>query len=195
MTDPLKIAITVDPEIPIPPALYGGIERVVDMLVTGLVDRGHDVSLFASPTSQVPCHLLPYPALRSQSRTDVLKNMWYVSSRVRQGDFDVVHSFGRLAYLAPLLPLRIPKIMSYQRLVTARSVKLGNMFSRGTLYFTGCSAYLTRRWACTANFRVIHNGVSLIKYRATKRVLETAPLALSRSSGGNQRSTPGHRSR
>ena len=29
----MKIAITVDPEIPVPPVLYGGIERIVDMLV------------------------------------------------------------------------------------------------------------------------------------------------------------------
>jgi hypothetical protein len=32
---PLRIAITVDPEIPVPPLLYGGIERIVDMLVRG----------------------------------------------------------------------------------------------------------------------------------------------------------------
>ena len=32
----LKIAITADPELPVPPELYGGIERVIDMLIRGL---------------------------------------------------------------------------------------------------------------------------------------------------------------
>jgi hypothetical protein len=37
----LRIAITVDPEIPVPPRLYGGIERIVDMLAGGLVAAAH----------------------------------------------------------------------------------------------------------------------------------------------------------
>ena len=45
----LHIAITVDPYLPVPPRHYGGIERVVDMLVAGLVARGHRVTLFAQP--------------------------------------------------------------------------------------------------------------------------------------------------
>src|ERR1019366_2546936 len=101
---PLRIAITVDPEIPVPPVLYGGIERIVDMLVRGLVHRGHEVTLFANSESQVACRLLPYPALHSQKKADTLKNMWHVTSHVWRSRVDVVHSFARLAYLTPLLP-------------------------------------------------------------------------------------------
>src|SRR5213592_4575071 len=36
----------------VPPKLYGGTERVVAWLVDGLVDRGHDVTLFASGDSR-----------------------------------------------------------------------------------------------------------------------------------------------
>jgi len=174
---PLRIAITVDPEIPVPPLLYGGIERIVDMLVRGLVHRGHVVTLFANPESQVPCRLLPYPRLRSQSKTDTLVNMWHVSAAIQRGNFDLVHSFARLAYTAPLLPRRIPKIMSYQRSVSPRSVQLGNLLSRGTLHFTGCSAQLIRPWLSSANFHVIYNGVPLATYRHTEGVEPDAPLA------------------
>ena len=31
----LSIVMTVDPEIPVPPLHYGGIERIVHMLTTG----------------------------------------------------------------------------------------------------------------------------------------------------------------
>jgi glycosyltransferase involved in cell wall biosynthesis len=172
----LRIAITVDPEIPVPPRLYGGIERIVDMLVRGLMDRGHDVTLFAHPESTMPCQLLPYPGSRSQNRIDTLANMWHVSKAVQRGHFDVLHSFARMAYLTPLLPLRIPKIMSYQRGVSPRSVRLGNLLAHGTLSFTGCAAHLIRRWESTDNFHVIYNGVPLQKYQCTTWVEPDAPL-------------------
>lgn len=173
---PLRIAVTVDPEIPVPPMLYGGIERIVDMLVRGLVERGHEVTLFANRNSQVCCRLLPYPALHSQRKVDTLKNMLHVSSHIWNGGFDVVHSFARLAYLLLALPRQIPKVMSYQRTVTPHSVLLGNLLSRGTLSFTGCSAHLVRPWASRAEFHVIYNGVPLSTYQATEYVNGDAPL-------------------
>jgi len=51
----MKIAVTADPMLPVPPRLYGGIERIIDMLVRGLVDRRHEVTLFAHEDSEVPC--------------------------------------------------------------------------------------------------------------------------------------------
>jgi len=173
---PLRLAVTVDPEIPVPPRLYGGIERIVDMLVRGLLERGHHVTLFANPESQVSCRLLPYPRLRSRSKIDTLANMWYVSRAIQKGNFDLVHSFARLAYLTPLLPRCIPKIMSYQRGVSPRSVQLGNLLSRGTLTFTGCSAQLIRRWLSSDSFHVVYNGVLMKAYEWTSWVEPDAPL-------------------
>ena len=57
---PLRVAVTVDPYIPVPPRLYGGIERVVDFLVRGLTARGHRVTLLAHPESHGPGELVPY---------------------------------------------------------------------------------------------------------------------------------------
>jgi glycosyltransferase involved in cell wall biosynthesis len=173
---PLRIAITVDPEIPVPPRLYGGIERIVDMVVRGLVQRGHDVTLFANPESRVSCRLLPYSRSRSQSKVDTVTNMWHVSNAIWRGHFDMVHSFARLAYLIPLLPLRIPKIMSYQRAVTPRTVRFGNLLSRGTLSFTACAAHLIRPWQYESNFHVVYNGVQLEIYQCTGRIEADAPL-------------------
>ena len=60
---PLRIAITVDPYLPVPPLLYGGIERVIDFLIRGLVERGHQVTLFAHPRSNTAGTLVPYGSL------------------------------------------------------------------------------------------------------------------------------------
>ena len=56
----LNIAVTVDPYIPVPPLKYGGIERVVEFVVNGLVERGHAVTLYAHPESRCKAKLVPY---------------------------------------------------------------------------------------------------------------------------------------
>src|SRR5690349_7523737 len=58
----LRIAITVDPYLPVPPTLYGGIERVVDFLAHGLVERGHEVTIYAHPESKTAGRHVAYGA-------------------------------------------------------------------------------------------------------------------------------------
>ena len=41
----MKILITVDPEIPVPPTNYGGIERIVSSLSEEFTKQGHEVYL------------------------------------------------------------------------------------------------------------------------------------------------------
>jgi glycosyltransferase involved in cell wall biosynthesis len=172
----LHIAITVDPEIPVPPKHYGGIERMVDMLVRGLVGSGHQVTLFAHPDSDVPCRLVPYYCLQSQSKSATLRNMRRVSAHVLRLKPDVVHSFARLAYLMPILPLSIPKLMSYQREISARSVGLSTRLSRGTLHFAGCSEQLIKRFANQENWHAVYNGAPIDVYEFQSTVRDDAPL-------------------
>src|SRR4051794_25206708 len=44
----MKIAVLAPPWFPVPPTGYGGIEWVVWLLADGLVDAGHEVTLFAA---------------------------------------------------------------------------------------------------------------------------------------------------
>ena len=48
----LKIAQIAPLWFEVPPKKYGGIERVVAQLCNGLVERGHDVTLFGAPGSK-----------------------------------------------------------------------------------------------------------------------------------------------
>ena len=122
----MRIAITADPYLPVPPRLYGGIERVVAMLVAGLVRRGHDVTLIAHPDSRTPAPLVPYgvpPHRGWYPRTCELMQIAGALLALR-GKVDIIHSFGRLAALAPVLPMRsIKKIQSYQRAIPWRGVR------------------------------------------------------------------------
>src|SRR4029079_13777188 len=47
----LKVAILAPAWFAVPPTGYGGIEWIVSLLADGLVDAGHDVTLFASGDS------------------------------------------------------------------------------------------------------------------------------------------------
>ncbi|MBC7388159.1 MAG: glycosyltransferase, partial [Opitutaceae bacterium] len=108
-TDQLNIAITVDPEIPVPPTLYGGIERIVYLLVEELIKRGHSVSLFAHPNSKTSAKLIPWSGKRSPSFYNTLQNSFKLWWNFRKDQYDVVHSFSRLAYLSPILNKKVAK--------------------------------------------------------------------------------------
>lgn len=54
----MRIAMVAPLMEAVPPALYGGTERVVSVLTEELVRRGHDVTLFASGDSQTRAHLV-----------------------------------------------------------------------------------------------------------------------------------------
>ena len=114
----MRIAVTVDPYIAIPPRHYGGIERVVDFLVRGLLGRGHEVTLFAHPDSRTESALVPYGVPPHAGRVSRAQELWQVGSELYRlrGGIDLVHSFGRLAALFSILPLRsLAKLQTYQR--------------------------------------------------------------------------------
>lgn len=175
----MRILLTVDPEIPVPPLLYGGIERIVDALVRGLCALGHNVGLVAHPDSTVPAdQIFHWCGATSIRKVDTLYNMMTLSSAIQQFQPDVVHSFSRIFYLLPFLPTSLPKIMSFQRHPSRHTVKWGATISRGTLHFTGCSSYICKLGGpAGGEWTTIHNFVELEKYTFRSQVAPNAPLA------------------
>jgi glycosyltransferase involved in cell wall biosynthesis len=172
----MKIAITADPELPVPPLYYGGIERVIDMLVRSLVERGHEVTLFAHRDSSPHCRLVPWPGASSLSRSDTIRNAATLGNAVLRGRYDLVHSFSRIAYMIPILPLPIPKLMTYQREISRRSIQLGHRLSRGTLQFTAISRRMMRQVEHIGAWHLVYNGVSLETYEFQASVAPDAPM-------------------
>jgi glycosyltransferase involved in cell wall biosynthesis len=172
----MRIALTADPEIPVPPVQYGGIERIIDMLAKGLVERGHQVTLFAHPQSATAGKLIAWPGSASQSMIDTARNAQTLRHHVRNGGFDVVHSFSRIAYLTPLLLWPIPKLMTYQRQINRRSVQLGQTLSRGTLWYSAISRAMMKEVADIGTWRLVFNGVPLSTYNFRADLPANAPL-------------------
>lgn len=93
----MKIALLAPPYLPVPPKGYGGTEKIVALLADGLVDRGHDVTLFASGDSHTKANLASiYPhAIGNSGLTKgdpLLPLLHYKSCFDRAGEFDIIHS-------------------------------------------------------------------------------------------------------
>lgn len=172
----MRIALTSDPEIPVPPRYYGGIERIVDMLARELVARGHEVTLFAHPESRSAGTLVAWPGRSSGSTIDTARNALTLAKAVADARFDVVHSFSRVAYLAPILHSRTPKLMTYQREINPRSIRLGHAMSGGSLAFSAISRWMMRDVEKTGRWFMIPNGVSLDAYDFKPLVAPDAPF-------------------
>jgi glycosyltransferase involved in cell wall biosynthesis len=172
----LRIALTVDPEIPVPPVHYGGIERVVDMLARGFAERGHEVTLFAHPHSTCPVRRIAWNGQSSGRLRDTMRNAATLARRVALDRYDVVNSFSRLAYLVPILPLPVPKLMSYHREISARTTGLAHRLARGTLEFSSIAQHLIVRRPLSGSWNHMPNGLVLSAYEYCAAVPADAPL-------------------
>ncbi len=175
----MRILLTADPELPVPPKLYGGIERIIDLLIAGLKSRGHTVGLVAHQDSTTECdRLFSWQGKHSQDKIDMLRNTYTLWQAIREFQPEVVHSFSRIFYLFPwLFNSSLPKIMSYQRQPSNRTVGWASKLGKDGLTFTGCSEYICRQGRNIAGrWYPIHNCVELDKYTFQPNVAVDAPL-------------------
>lgn len=172
----MRIALTADPELPVPPVLYGGIERIIDMLARKLLTRGHEVVLFSRPGSDCPVPKVGWPGNESFSMWDTMRNAAVLARHVTSRHFDVVHSFSRIAYLLPILPLRVPKLMTYQREISPRTTGLAHRIARGTLEFSAISRSMMEAAPLAGAWHLVPNGVPLEIYTFQRMVAHDAPL-------------------
>lgn len=172
----LHVVLSADPELPVPPKLYGGIERIIDLLARELVRLGHQVTLFAHPASVSAGRLMGYRGQSSASCVDTFLNAAMITRYCLSNKVDVIHNFARLQYLLPMLPLRIPKLMTYQRAITPRSVRIGDRLSRGTLQFAAISHHMVKSVAAIGTWHIVPNCASLQTYDFRPSVAADAPL-------------------
>ena len=93
---PLRIAQVAPLYEAVPPALYGGTERVVSYLTEELVAQGHHVTLFASGDSRTAAELVPIwdCALRLDARRPDANALHLIALEEvfrRSAAFDVIH--------------------------------------------------------------------------------------------------------
>jgi len=92
----MKIAQVAPIAEPVPPPLYGGVERVVSYLTEELIKAGHDVTLFASGDSRTSAKLYPVRAralrLDDPSGDYISYHLLALAQTLRRlHEFDIVH--------------------------------------------------------------------------------------------------------
>ena len=176
----MKILMVMDPGILVPPKDYGGIERMVEIIAIEYTRMGYAVHLLVTPGSNVEsCTIYPFGKEGfPPKKVDALKAIptaWKFLWKHRD-DYDLVHNFGRLAYLVPLLNHPVKKIMSYQREITNKNIWLINKLPNKNLFFTACSKNLLSRIEGYGSWASIYNAIIFSKYELRQNVEADAPL-------------------
>jgi glycosyltransferase involved in cell wall biosynthesis len=162
--DPLHIALLAPLVTPIPPPAYAGTERVIAALAQHLHERGHQVTLYASGDSRVPCRLVPVldESLWASGYTGDGRQFapMVVASAWRDADqFDVIHSHleGGGFVFARHGPAPVVSTL-HNRLDTEGMPQLLGHFSDVPLVAISESQ---RRWSPDANWvGTIHHGLA-----------------------------------
>lgn len=176
----MKILFVMDPGILVPPKGYGGHERLVEMFAKQYMAMGHEVHLLVTTGSFVEgCTVHPFgkegfPPKRSDALASIpiaWKFLWK-----HRSEFDLVHNFGRLAYLLPLFSHPVRKIMTYGREISKINIKFMNFLKGKNIVYTGCSSNLLSRINTTASWETVYNALEFKKYELRQSVTADAPL-------------------
>ncbi len=175
----MRILLIMDPGIPVPPTLYGGHERLVYLFAEEYQKLGHEVTLLAGPQSHCSGNTIPFGTNDlNRSRTARFKEAGFVWKYLLQNrnNFDLIHNFGRLMYLLPVLNHPVKKIMTYGRPVATMGIKMVNAMLNRNLIFTACSNYCVSTGNVAGRWETVYNAIDFSQYQLNNAVNEDAPL-------------------
>jgi glycosyltransferase involved in cell wall biosynthesis len=176
----MKILMVMDPGILVPPKGYGGHERLVYMFAKEYQKLGHEVHLLVTAGSEVPGCIVHdfgkegFPPKKLDTLIAMQKGWRFLWKH--RNKFDLVHNFGRLAYLLPVLNHPVKKIMTYGREISQRNISMINRLPNKNLVFTGCSSDLISRGGNVGNWKTVYNAIEFDRYTVMSSVPENAPL-------------------
>lgn len=175
----MKILLLMNPGIPVPPKLYGGIERIVYLLAEEYIRMGHEVTLLAGPDSYCSGTTITFGLNKpKENKTEDLVEVNFVWKFLRKNHsgFDLIHNFGRLIYFLPVLNKPVKKIMTYERPVSQRGIKFTTSLPNKNLVFTGCSNYCVSTGNVKGKWATVYNALDFSLYDLTEGVSNDAPL-------------------
>ena len=175
----MRILLIMDPGLPVPPKLYGGHERLVYLFAEEYQRLGHEVTLLAGPQSHCSGKTVTYGTNDlNRSRWIQFREAGFVWRYLRnsRNNFDLIHNFGRLLYLLPVLNSPVKKIMTYGRPVSTTGIKIVNALPNRNLIFTACSNYCVSTGNVAGKWETVYNTIDFLQYDANMEVGDDAPL-------------------
>jgi glycosyltransferase involved in cell wall biosynthesis len=169
----------MDPGIPVPPAQYGGHERLVYLFAEEYIKLGHEVTILAGPDSHCSGKTVTFGVNDlDRSKFQRFKEVLFVWKYLRRNwkNFDTVHNFGRLIYLIPVLNKPLKKIMTYGRPVAQKGIKIVNALPNRNVVFTACSNYCVATGNIAGRWETVYNAIDFSHYELKEKVADDAPL-------------------
>lgn len=164
----MRILIIVDPENSVPPRLYGGIERVVDLLAREWTCLGHVVDLLAGAGSKrygegkVFTHKAPSVAIHSRIRRKI--EFQLLSLRAAQ-QADLVFNFGRVDYLDSILLKGVPLVQTFENPVDQSQINFLESRTHSKLLLHFISHHQLHPLKLSSPFTVIPNPIDIDLYK------------------------------
>ncbi len=177
----MRILLLMDPFIPVPPLYYGGIERVVYDIAQKYASLGHDVTLVAGPNSVSPGKLITYGENKDNDSIRIDYKLLYSVSSILLKEVprhDVIHNFGRLAWLFPIAWSGIRKVQTYMRYITPANVRALNRIGIRNITYTAVSDAIVKTGSPGGgDWRTVYNCAPIAQFDFNPGVdPATAPL-------------------
>jgi glycosyltransferase involved in cell wall biosynthesis len=161
----MRIAMVSTPFVPVPPRDYGGTELIVYELAEGLLDRGHDVTLFATGDSRTRARLHAFHrrAVWPPEPFTELDHVSWAMREVAAGDYDLAHVHSASALAMSRLMPGTPLVYTLHH---EHEPALSQYYARfPELQFVAISADQRGREASLERCVVIHHGLDPARYR------------------------------
>ncbi|MBW7467208.1 glycosyltransferase involved in cell wall biosynthesis [Pontibacter aydingkolensis] len=170
----------MDPGIAVPPKGYGGHERLVYMFARQYQKLGHKVDLLVSPGSAVEgCVVYSFGQdgfpPKKWNALKAIPQAWLFLWKHRN-NYDMIHNFGRLLFLLPVLNHKVNKIMTYGREIDSSNIRKIVKLPHKNLVFTAPSDDCVSTGSVAGKWVTVYNAIDFSKYTPSYSVEPDAPL-------------------
>ena len=162
----MRIAQVAPPWVAVPPKGYGGIEWMVSLLADGLVERGHDVTLFATGDSETRAALesafevAPGPAFNNSIWHDTVHQL---RAHGDPGRFDLIHQHTFWSGLVAAMLLDMPVVHTLHRSFTDEMRRVYELVA-DRMWFVAVSEDQRSHMPELRYAGVVHNGIDVSMY-------------------------------
>jgi glycosyltransferase involved in cell wall biosynthesis len=158
----MRIGLIAGPWIPVPPATYGGTERVVDTLARGFAGAGHEVLLAVPSDSECPVPRVPEMRVSEPAELGTTVSEFSHVIRAYRGmrGVDVIHDHTMAGPLYPYRPPAVPVVTTIHGRLTPPAMDIYRAIGRNTSIIA-ISRNQVGRAAGVPISRVIHHGLDL----------------------------------
>lgn len=163
----MRILLVAPPWLPVPPTAYGGIEWVVSGLADGLVEVGHDVTLFASGGSETKARLevvFTEPPFEQFGEARI-ETIHVLSAYRRREDHDIVHD--HTAAVGPALATLTdgpPVIHTLHQPWSDEQVRLARLIAPPVRLVAVSRDQAARAPRDISISAIVHNGIPIERY-------------------------------